>query len=119
MGEEYEQFGSKTPFAEPPWYDSRNHSAFYNKFHVAFRNRLREFVDTEVIPHVEDWEKAGIIPREAFIKASQVGLLQTMIGWPEDVCGPRPEGFDGFFLLIAQDEISRCASGIWCKMVYV
>lgn len=108
-------FGSQTPFAEPAWYDVRTGSPYYNEHHIAFRNKMRAFVDKEVIPNVDDWEKSGEIPREAFKKASEVGLLQTLIGWPEDACGPRPEGFDGFFLLIAQDEISRCASGgvVW------
>ena len=36
-------------------------------------------------------------------------------GWPEDLSGPRPPGFDGFFSMIAFDELSRCASGgvVW------
>eukprot|EP00924_Labyrinthula_sp_SR-Ha-C_P014078 augustus_masked-scaffold_56-processed-gene-1.97-mRNA-1 protein AED:0.05 eAED:0.05 QI:0/-1/0/1/-1/1/1/0/383 len=76
---------------------------------------MREFVDSEIMPHVDEWEKAAKIPRSAFLAASKAGLLQTVIGWPEEVCGPRPEGFDGLFLFIAYDELSRCASGgvVW------
>lgn len=34
---------------------------------------------------------------------------------PEDLAGPRPPGFDGFFSLIAFDELSNCGSGgvVW------
>jgi len=72
-------------------------------------------VDEEIIPFVEDWEKAGELPKSIFKRASEVGILQTMLTWPEEVCGPRPEGFDGFFVFITIDEICRCASGgvVW------
>ena len=44
-------------------------------------------------------------------------LLPAIVGWPEDVSGipPRPAGFDGFFIVIAFDELCRCGSGgvVW------
>mmetsp|Transcript_12888 Transcript_12888/g.41151 ORF Transcript_12888/g.41151 Transcript_12888/m.41151 type:complete len:422 (-) Transcript_12888:148-1413(-) len=109
------KFGNPLPFSEPSWYDSRNESPYYTDAHRHFRARMREFVDKEVIPNVDAWERDGI-PREAFRKAGQVGLLPTILGWPEDaVTQPRPEGFDGLFLIIAMDELCRCASGgiVW------
>ena len=45
------------------------------------------------------------IPDEVFVKASNVGLIPAVMGWPEDVMGKRPEGYDGFFTLIATDEL--------------
>ena len=69
-------------------------------------------MDEEIIPFVDDWEKAGELPKSIFKRASEVGILQTMLTWPEEVCGPRPEGFDGFFVFITIDEICRCASGM-------
>jgi alkylation response protein AidB-like acyl-CoA dehydrogenase len=113
--DENPKFGSQTPFAEPSWYDSRNESPYYNEHHVKFRNQMRSFVDKEIIPNVDEWEKAEKIPDEIFIKASQAGLIPAVMGWPEDVMGPRPEGYDGFFTLIATDELCRCASGgvVW------
>jgi len=109
------KFGSQTAFAEPSWYDSRNATAYYNDYHIKFRAKCRKFVDEEIIPFVEDWEKSGEIPAAVFKRASELGILQTVLTWPEQVCGPRPEGFDGFFALIAADEICRCASGgvVW------
>mmetsp|Transcript_346 Transcript_346/g.798 ORF Transcript_346/g.798 Transcript_346/m.798 type:complete len:432 (-) Transcript_346:131-1426(-) len=109
------QFGSSTPYAEPAWYNSKNESAYYNEHHVAFRARMRKFVDEEVIPNVDEWEANGI-PREAYKKAAEVGLLPCILGWPEDcVSQPRPEGMDGLMLVIAMDELCRCASGgvVW------
>jgi len=110
------KFGSLTPFAEPSWYDSRNTSPYYNKHHEAFRLKMRRFVDDEIIPHVAEWEKDEEIPRHVYKRASEVGLIPTILGWPEDcVSQPRPEGFDGLFLVIAFDELCRCASGgvVW------
>lgn len=111
-------FGSKTPWAEPSWYDPSNASPYYNEHHAAFRNKMREFVDKEIIPNVTEWEQGNdTIPLEVYKRAGEVGLLPAIAGWPEDVPGlpPRPEGFDRFFQVIAQDEVCRCASGgiVW------
>lgn len=109
------KFGSMTAFAEPSWYDTRNSSPYYNDYHVAFRAKMRAFVDAEVIPNVDEWEK-GTIPRSAYIKASEVGLLPAILGWPEECSpAPQPEGFDGLFVVIAFDELCRCMSGgvVW------
>ena len=84
MAEEQEEpkFGSPTPFAEPSWYDPRNSTPYYTEHHKKFRATLREFVDKDVNPHVEEWEAAGEIPIEVYRKAGQIGLLQAAIGWP-------------------------------------
>ena len=112
-----EKFGDTLPFSEPSWYDSSKRSPYYNDHHRAYRAKMRAFVDDEIIPNVEDWEEAGEVPREAFKRAAEVGMLPAMCGWPTDVEGipPRPEGFDGFFIVIAFDELCRCASGgvVW------
>ena len=42
-------------------------------------------------------------------------MLPAIVGWPEEIAGPRPAGFDGFFTVIAYDELSRTGSGgvVW------
>lgn len=107
-------FGSQTPWAEPTWYDSAIENPYYGEHHIAFRAIMRKFVEEEIKPHVEEWESGNdTIPLAVYRRAAEVGLLPAMVGWPEDVPGipPPPEGFDGFFALIAQDELARCASG--------
>lgn len=78
---------------------------------------MREFVDTEIIPFVDEWELAQEIPAATYGRAAAVGMLAAVVGWPEDVEGlpPRPPGFDVFFMVIATDELCRCASGgvVW------
>jgi hypothetical protein len=106
------KFGDTLPFSEPTWYDSTKRSPYYNEHHVKYRATMRyvctchfflrafaiilttfvpfyficrEFVDNEIIPNVEEWEEAGEVPRSAFKRASEVGMLPAMCGWPTDV----------------------------------
>jgi alkylation response protein AidB-like acyl-CoA dehydrogenase len=109
------QFGSETPWAEPSWYDARNDSPYYGEPHRRWRARMRKYVDECIVPNVDAWEAAGEVPLSAYKQAADAGVLAALSGWPEGLCGPRPDGYDGFFILIAHDEISRCASGgvVW------
>jgi acyl-CoA dehydrogenase len=47
----------------------------YDADHRAFAELAGDFADKEVAPHIADWEADGIIPREVFAKAGEVGLL--------------------------------------------
>ena len=38
----------------------------YTEEHRMFRDTLRKFVEKELIPHVEEWEEAGIVPAFTF-----------------------------------------------------
>ena len=40
-----------------------------------FRESAREFFKREVAPHKERWREAGIVDRDAFLKAGEAGLL--------------------------------------------
>lgn len=40
-----------------------------------FRSVVARFVDRELRPHAESWEKAGTVPRELYRTAAQAGLL--------------------------------------------
>jgi alkylation response protein AidB-like acyl-CoA dehydrogenase len=50
-----------------------------------FRDNVRRFFATEVEPHYEGWEKAGIYPKELYLKMGEQGLL----------CVDMPEEFGG------------------------
>lgn len=44
--------------------------------HIAFRASVRAFVETEIEPHVDEWEAAGIfLAHDLFPKAAALGLL--------------------------------------------
>ncbi|MEU9859614.1 acyl-CoA dehydrogenase family protein [Streptomyces sp. NPDC047971] len=47
----------------------------YTDDHEAFRGTVRTFLAKEVLPHYEQWEKDGIVSREAWLAAGRQGLL--------------------------------------------
>lgn len=53
--------------------------------HEAFRGTVRTFLAKEVLPHYEQWEKDGIVSREAWLAAGRQGLLGLAV--PEEYGG--------------------------------
>jgi acyl-CoA dehydrogenase len=51
----------------------------------ALKQTAREFVRREVLPHLDDWEAAGEVPRELHAAAATQGLLG--VSFPEEVGG--------------------------------
>jgi alkylation response protein AidB-like acyl-CoA dehydrogenase len=47
----------------------------YDDDHDAFRASVRTFVDKEIVPHVDAWSAAGIVPRDLFTAAGRQGFL--------------------------------------------
>jgi alkylation response protein AidB-like acyl-CoA dehydrogenase len=47
----------------------------YNPEQIDFRKRLRQFCNTHIIPHVDQWEKDGIIPRDVWREFGGAGFL--------------------------------------------
>lgn len=50
-------------------------SDLYSDEHEDFRRTARAFFEREVIPHHDQWEADGIVPRELWLKAGEAGLL--------------------------------------------
>ncbi len=84
-------------------------SPYYTPEHEAFRDNLRRFVAREIVPFVDEWDEAESFPRELYQKAAEIGLLG--IGYPE-AYGGTPA--DGFYSLIAAQELARSGSGGVC-----
>ncbi|HEX8933589.1 MAG TPA: acyl-CoA dehydrogenase family protein [Pseudonocardiaceae bacterium] len=53
--------------------------------HEGFRESVRTFLAKEVVPHLETWDAAGIVPRELFTTAGAAGFLGMAI--PEELGG--------------------------------
>ncbi|HEY3259602.1 MAG TPA: acyl-CoA dehydrogenase family protein [Pseudonocardiaceae bacterium] len=58
----------------------------------ALRGTCRRFVRREIVPHLDDWERAGEVPRELHKAAAAAGLLA--VGIPEDVGGSGGDAID-------------------------
>lgn len=77
----------------------------YTAEHEAFRNQARRFVAREIAPNHGEWERAGVVPREAWEKAGAAGLL--CCGVPEEYGGP---GGDFGFSAVVIEELARAGA---------
>lgn len=60
--------------------------ADWNTYEIAsLRDMVTNFTATEILPHQDEWEKTGLIPRELSAKAGRLGLLG--LNFPESVGG--------------------------------
>ncbi|MEV8633840.1 acyl-CoA dehydrogenase family protein [Streptosporangium sp. NPDC051023] len=57
----------------------------FEEEHLLFRETVREFLAREVLPHHDQWEKDGIVPREVWKKAGEIGMFG--FGVPEEYGG--------------------------------
>jgi alkylation response protein AidB-like acyl-CoA dehydrogenase len=74
--------------------------------HGLFRETARRFLEHEAVPYHDDWERAGIVPREIWRKAGAVGLLG--LGVPEEYGGSGTRDFR--FNMVLNEEIVRAGA---------
>src|SRR4051812_38600874 len=75
--------------------------------HEDFRQSIRRWLTKEVVPHFDDWEREGIVPREIFAAAGQHGFIATQV--PEEFGGA---GVDDFrFNVVLSEECFRLSLG--------
>ena len=74
----------------------------YTEEHRIFRDSVRRFFEREVTPHVEEWEEAGIVPREIWRKMGEQGFLCMDV--PEEYGG---FGADFLYSVILAEELVR------------
>ncbi|MFJ9555846.1 acyl-CoA dehydrogenase family protein [Nocardiopsis sp. NPDC101807] len=77
--------------------------------HDLFRASVAEFLEREVAPFHARWEEDGIVPREVWVRAGEVGLLGH--GVPEEYGGT---GLDDYrYNAVVNEEVCRArASGL-------
>ncbi|MCV7150089.1 acyl-CoA dehydrogenase family protein [Mycolicibacterium pyrenivorans] len=77
------------------------------------RKTVRAFAEREVLPHVDEWERIGELPRELHRKAAMAGLLGA--GFPESVGG---EGGDGADAVVICEEMhqSGAPGGVFASL---
>jgi acyl-CoA dehydrogenase len=51
--------------------------------HDVFRQSIREFVENELAPHADEWEEAGEVPREIFLKMDDI-IAEAVL--TEEIC---------------------------------
>jgi alkylation response protein AidB-like acyl-CoA dehydrogenase len=74
----------------------------YTEEHNLFRERLRAFLEKEVSPYADQWEKDGIVPKSAWKKMGQEGFLCMDV--PVEYGGM---GGDFLYAVIAAEEMTK------------
>jgi alkylation response protein AidB-like acyl-CoA dehydrogenase len=81
------------------------HSLFDDE-HELLRRAIRAFVDKEVVPHVDEWEAAGRIPRAFWRRLGELGFLG--LEFPTEYGGG---GGGVVSSVVLGEEMARCRSG--------
>ncbi|MGB5267705.1 MAG: acyl-CoA dehydrogenase family protein [Polyangiales bacterium] len=77
----------------------------FQEEHQIFRQQVRTFVENELAPHVDTWEKEKLFPNSVFKRAGELGILGAH--YPEDVGG---SGGDFWMSVVKSEELARCGS---------
>ncbi|MBD0830528.1 acyl-CoA dehydrogenase family protein [Aestuariibaculum sediminum] len=91
-------------------------SMYFTEEHQLFRKSLQDFLQKEVVPHIENWEKSGTIDRFIWKKFGEMGFFG--IHYPEAYGGLN---LDLFYTVILLEELQKINSGgfaaaIWAHM---
>lgn len=69
------------------------------------RKTVRTFTERKILPHIDEWERVGVPPRDLSLRAGEAGLLG--VGFPEEVGG---EGGDAADTAIICEELHEAGT---------
>ena len=80
------------------------------------RKSVRAFAEREILPHIDEWERIGELPRDLSRRAAEAGLLG--VGFPEEVGG---EGGDAVDVAIICEELHEAGTpgGVFASLFTV
>ena len=81
-------------------------SMYFTEEHEAFRKSFKDFLQKEVVPHIEKWEKTGEIERFIWKKFGEMGYFG--LWYPEEYGGL---DLDIFYTVIFLEELQKINSG--------
>jgi acyl-CoA dehydrogenase len=74
----------------------------FQEEHLIFQQSFRKFAEKELVPHVEQWEADGIVPKSLFRKMGENGYLCP---WLEEEYGGSNAGYE--YQVIINEEMIR------------
>lgn len=81
-------------------------SMYFTEEHEAFRQSFKDFLQKEVVPHIDKWEKDGTVERFIWKKFGEMGYFG--LNQPEEYGGL---GLDLFYTVIFLEELQKVNSG--------
>ncbi len=82
------------------------HQYYFTEEHELFRQSLRDFLEKEVIPNIDQWEEERRTPRSIYKRFGEMGYLGLF--YPEKYGGL---GLDTFFGVVYTEEMIKVNSG--------
>ncbi|KAL5333086.1 acyl-CoA dehydrogenase/oxidase [Aspergillus crustosus] len=111
-----ETYGSTIPYAEPPWARGLP-SPYIRASHRQLQKAMRDWVETNIIPFVAEWEAPRSLPDGLYKACASAGILMRMAAGsriPQQWAGKYPiigqvdaADWDGFHDFILHDEMMR------------
>jgi hypothetical protein len=86
---------------------------YFTEEHQAFRKSFQDFLQKEVVPHIDKWEKSGTIERFIWKKFGEMGYLG--LNAPEEYGGL---GLDMFYTVIFLEELQKVNSGGFAAAIW-
>ena len=77
------------------------------------RKTVRSFVDREIMPNIDEWERAGELPRDLHHKAAAAGLLGA--SFPVEVGGGGGDAADSLVICEEMHQ-SGCPGGVFASL---
>jgi alkylation response protein AidB-like acyl-CoA dehydrogenase len=88
-------------------------SRYFTEEHELFRQSLKDFLQKEVVPHIEKWEKTGHIERFIWEKFGEMGYFG--LAYPEAYGGM---DLDLFYTVILLEELQKVNSGGFAAAIW-
>ncbi|MFD0760973.1 acyl-CoA dehydrogenase family protein [Lutibacter aestuarii] len=79
---------------------------YFTEEHEVFRQSFRDFLQKEVVPNVDRWEKDGFIDKTVFKKFGEMGYFG--LSYPEEFGGLN---LDLFYMVVFLEELQKVNSG--------
>lgn len=89
-------------------------SLYFADEHDLFRQSVRQFIETEVVPHTHEWETNRRIPIAIFRRMGALGYLG--LPFPEEFGGVNA---DFWYSVVFLEELARCGMGGFTTAVSV
>ena len=86
---------------------------YFTEEHQLFRKSIQDFLQKEVVPHIEKWEKTGTIERFIWKKFGEMGFFG--LKYPESYGG---SNLDLFYTVILLEELQKIKSAGFAAAIW-
>jgi acyl-CoA dehydrogenase len=86
---------------------------YFTEEHEVFRESFKDFLQKEVVPHIDKWEKTGNIDRFIWRKFGDMGYFG--LSYPEEYGGLN---LDIFYMVIFLEELQKINSGGFAAAIW-